>query len=45
MQKLQRIPQQREWVARRAVLKSPPLPYVLIAVAMLVYVVIVWQWF
>lgn len=45
LQKLQQIQQEQRWFERRELPKSPPLPYVLIAISMLVYVVIVWQWF
>jgi hypothetical protein len=45
LQKLQPVQQQRRWVLlKRDLLNSQPLPLVLIGLAMLAYVVIVWQW-
>jgi hypothetical protein len=44
LQKLQPVHQHRECVSKRHLLKSQPLPFVLIGLAMLGYVVIVWQW-
>ena len=45
MQKMQPVQQHRGWlVVKRVLLKSPSLPFVLIGLAMLVYVIIVWQW-
>jgi len=45
LQKMQRVPQLRDWQAvKRELLKRPQLPYVLIGLAMLVYVIVVWQW-
>jgi len=43
LQKVQQI-QERRWFAWRDLLNGPPLPYVLIGIAMLAYVVIIWQW-
>ena len=45
LQKLQRVPQERDWPAvKRELLKRPQLPYILIGVAMVTYVLVVWQW-
>jgi len=45
LQKLEQIQQEQRWFAWRDLVKSRPFPYVLIAIAMLAYVVTVWQWF
>jgi len=45
LQKLERIQQEQRWFAWRDLGKSRPFPYLLIALAMLAYVVSVWQWF
>ena len=45
LQNLQQVQQQQKWVPlKRDRLKSQPLPFVLLGVAMLAYVIIVWQW-
>jgi hypothetical protein len=45
LQKLQRVPQDPDWRAvKRDLLKRPQLPYILIGVAMVTYVLVVVQW-
>ena len=45
LQNLQQVQQQQKWVAlKRDRPKSQPLPFVLLGVAMLAYVIVVWQW-
>jgi len=44
LQKLQQIQQERRSFVWRDLQKSGPLPYVLLGIAMVAYVVIVWRW-